>query len=528
MFNYAKTAQVEPTQHQPLPGQVRNSAGGYSFEVTDWVKLDRFLILGTESGSYYATAQKMTQDSAKVIGKLLQEDGVRVVERIAEISLEGRAPKNDPAIFALAMAAVCADGNVRRAAREALSKVCRIGTHLFHFMQFYSDLHGGWGRGAKRAVAGWYQARRPEKLVEQLIKYQQRDGWSHRDVLRLSHPRPASEQEAVVLGWAVKGWESVGRDPHPDSALVKIWAFERAKTAKGKELVKLIEEYGLPHECVPNDQKNDPRVWAAMLPSMGVTAVIRNLAKMTQVGLLKLGTPQTKAVCERLMDFDQLKKGRVHPLQLLLALKTYAQGHGDKGSLSWNPVQQISNALNDAFYLAFKAVEPTNKRYVLGVDISGSMGSPIAGTSLSAREAAAAMALVTAATEDSVEIMGFGHRFIKLNISPRDRLDTVVRKMSEHDFGGTDCSLPMLWAAKNKLEVDSFCVYTDSETWYGEVHPKTAIKNYRRQFGIPAKLVVCGMVANDFSIADPMDAGMLDCVGFDTNTPALIADFCRD
>ena len=45
--------------------------------------------------------------------------------------------------------------------------------------------------------------------------------------------------------------------------------------------------------------------------------------------------------------------------------------------------------------------------------------------------------------------------------------------------------------------------------------------------GIAAKLVVVGMVSNGFSIADPNDAGMLDAVGFDTATPAVIADFAR-
>jgi hypothetical protein len=35
------------------------------------------------------------------------------------------------------------------------------------------------------------------------------------------------------------------------------------------------------------------------------------------------------------------------------------------------------------------------------------------------------------------------------------------------------------------------------------------------------------MVANKFTIADPNDVGMLDCVGFSTDTPQVIADFVR-
>jgi 60 kDa SS-A/Ro ribonucleoprotein len=44
---------------------------------------------------------------------------------------------------------------------------------------------------------------------------------------------------------------------------------------------------------------------------------------------------------------------------------------------------------------------------------------------------------------------------------------------------------------------------------------------------MPVKLAVVGMLANQFTIADPSDAGMLDFVGFDTAAPAVMADFAR-
>ena len=73
--------------------------------------------------------------------------------------------------------------------------------------------------------------------------------------------------------------------------------------------------------------------------------------------------------------------------------------------------------------------------------------------------------------------------------------------------------------------VDTFVIYTDSETWAGDVHPAEALREYRRRSGIDARLVVVGMVSNGFTIADPNDRGMLDVVGFDAATPALIAGF---
>jgi 60 kDa SS-A/Ro ribonucleoprotein len=114
-----------------------------------------------------------------------------------------------------------------------------------------------------------------------------------------------------------------------------------------------------------------------------------------------------------------------------------------------------------------------------------------------------------------------------LSISPRQRLADAVQAVSNLPFGGTDCALPMLYALEKGIEVDAFYVYTDNETWAGAVHPVQALKQYRQNTGIPARLVVVGMTATGFSIADPNDAGMLDVVGFDAGAPAVMADFIR-
>ena len=152
------------------------------------------------------------------------------------------------------------------------------------------------------------------------------------------------------------------------------------------------------------------------------------------------------------------------------------------------------------------------------------------------------MALVTTATEKQVHTIAFssqgddyfqseassGNGVVSFPLSSKQRLDDVVARMHGMPFGGTDCSLPMIYALERRIAADAFIVYTDSETWAGKIHPVEALGRYREKTGIPAKLVVVGMVSNQFSIADPNDPGMLDVVGFDTATPAVIADFLRD
>lgn len=114
-----------------------------------------------------------------------------------------------------------------------------------------------------------------------------------------------------------------------------------------------------------------------------------------------------------------------------------------------------------------------------------------------------------------------------LGISPRRRLDDVVRSISGLPFGATDCALPMLYALEKGLQFDAFVIYTDSETWSGKVHPFQALRQYRERTGINAKMIVVGMTSTGFTIADPTDAGMMDVVGFDTAAPNVMADFIR-
>jgi 60 kDa SS-A/Ro ribonucleoprotein len=48
-------------------------------------------------------------------------------------------------------------------------------------------------------VGAWYTAREPRELARQLLKYPLRDGWSHRDALRLAHPTPRTEEQRVLF-----------------------------------------------------------------------------------------------------------------------------------------------------------------------------------------------------------------------------------------------------------------------------------------------------------------------------------------
>ena len=521
---YKVYSTLSTPQSQKIPGlnQVANSSGGFAFEVDDWKRLERFLVLGSEGGTYYVKEKELTIQNAEAVRRCILEDGRHTVDVIVEISDAGRAPKNDPALFALAMCAGTGNDATRKYALDHLHKVARIGTHLFHFCE-YAQQFRSWGRGLRSAVSKWYNDKSAEDTAYQVLKYQSRDGWTNADLLRLSHPKPLTDAHRAVYKWVVDG-ELI------DSVPGILSAFEAIKRADNKvDVIKLIRENKLPREAVPTQWLNESDVWQALLDSMPITALIRNLSTMTKVGLIAPMSGASRHVVEQLSNGDRLHKARVHPIHVLAALKAYEQGHGERGHGSWTPVKDIINALDAAFYISFGNVEPSGKRTLIALDVSGSMSySPIAGmVGITPRVGSAAMSLVIEATEPENHVMGFSHELVPINISSRMRLDTVIKAISAIPMGGTDCSLPMVWALNNKVKVDTFIVMTDSETWFGGIHPVQALRKYRNEMGIPSKLVVVAMTSNGFSIADPSDAGSLDIVGFDSATPNVIADFSR-
>ena len=136
------------------------------------------------------------------------------------------------------------------------------------------------------------------------------------------------------------------------------------------------------------------------------------------------------------------------------------------------------------------------------------------------------MAIVTVRAESSYQVMGFCDVFTPLNITDKDSLADVMGKV-RLPFRQTDCALPMRWATGNRIPADGFFVYTDNETYYGDMHPHVALEQFRQKLGRDAKLVVAGLTASPFTIANPADPGMMDVVGFDTAMPAIMSDFMK-
>lgn len=527
------STRVTPQNERADSRQTANNAGGYTFTITPEQRLHRFLTLGVEGGTFYVSESALSKDNAAVVVvEYATGDTHYLIDRVVDVSVNGRAPRQNPALFALAAAVGLGDLDGRRYALSQLPTVARTGTHLFLFAGYVENFRG-WGRGLRRGIADWYLDKSVDQLAYQLIKYRQREGWSHRDLLRLAHPEGAiAPERARLFDWAC------GREANT-LGIPLLGGYLSTQSADIKALPAIIREHRLSWEMLPTEALNSKDVWAALLDNgLPQTALMRQLPRLTNLGLLRESYYRNLIVTQ-LTDSAHLRKARVHPINVLVAARTYASGQSARGSSTWCPDRRIVDALDAAFYASFANVVPCGKRMMLALDVSESMSSsPIANMPITARGASAALALITAATEQDCETIAFtsGDRdrslthmsvVTPLSISPRQRLDDVINTVSGLPFGRTDCALPMLYALEEGIGVDCFVVYTDSETYAGDIHPHQALRQYREKVNPAAKLVVVGMTSTGFSIADPTDAGMLDIAGFDAAVPSIIADFAR-
>jgi len=459
-------------------GQVKNSENGFVFRVTDEQKLLRFLILGSEGGSYYASPKKLTKENSNHIINMIKDgQGVLVASKAIEISKDGRARKNDQALYAMALVLTYGTNEEKAYVVENLHKVARIGTHLFEFASMIKSLRG-WGTTVKAAFAKWYD--KPlDKLTFQMVKYRNRNGWNHKDLLRLNHITPLDNRYSALYKYAITG--EISEELKHDADFKFLKGFELAKMCDNeKEIISIINEYRLTEEMIGTEFRTSAKVQKALLQNLGLTAIIRSLGKFTASGLISNSDMKTLSFIEdKLTNAELIKKSRVHPLQLLDATLVYASGSGVKGNLTWKHNQRILDALDEAFYLSFGNVESTGKNIMLALDVSGSMTwSNISGSSvLTPRTASAAMAMVTARTERNYVVTAFAgggnggnggwgaSALTELNISPKMDMPKIIDSVKGLDFRGTDCALPMMHAIEKKMDIDTFIVYcVDEET----------------------------------------------------------------
>jgi 60 kDa SS-A/Ro ribonucleoprotein len=527
-FNQGMSAQLNPPNHpqsQPIPGReadmVKMRSGGYGFAQSDWDKLYSLLILGNETGSYYAGPEEMQKEHAEILQKLIQSDPAKVLNAAYDVSVNNLTLKNLYPVYALAALVKFGNAEIRRDVFRSLPKIARTGSDFLAFVAFLLELGVKFGRLNARGIAFWYLSKDARSLAYQMLKYQSRHGMDHSRVFRLAH----------VSAWANKGvngglyakiteWLKSGNTEqfHEEPGFEQVLAHKEIQTAATASYVSaVVAAKKLTHEMIPSQFQKEPLIWTALIPDMPYQALIRNLGRITAYGALNV--TNELAVNTRIKDVETIKRSRVHPLSIMLALRQYAEGKGDKGSVSWQPNARVLDSLNAAFYAAMEAQEEREARVLVIVDVSSSMGRKLSGKNMWPHEAAAAMTLSAMHRYTVVDTLAVDTQVHALPISKSQRLDDAYRLLERTGGGGTDLAVAFQHITGQKKVYDAVLFLTDNESWagyYGRSHTAEAWIDYRK-VAPKARCLFIQMVANGYTVADPNDNTVRSATGFDPN-----------
>jgi 60 kDa SS-A/Ro ribonucleoprotein len=527
-YRFFTNKQKNTPQNQPIPGReaemIQGRSGGYMFDAGIWQILRRCLLIGTAQSTYYADyadKKELTQDFIEVIKQAVAEDASRVAEEILYAS-DGHSINNSAPILALVLLSMGETPAAKKAFLEIFSQVVRTGSHFYEWLNYTKSMRG-FGKVIREAGTAWLSREDVRALAYQLLKYQQRHGFQHRDALRLFHVRPPTVDHDRLFKWAVSGWEGLP-EYNTDDVLAQIWWYEWLKRHP-EQTHEAIAQGRLTHEMCAPVGKMDKAAWQLLFNEMPIGAMLRNLGSLTQLDVLRADSRENLDRLEAVLNNkNHLRRGRIHPIDVLKALKTYKSGGKvGRSQKTWTPVPRIVDILEKALELSFDVVEPTNKVFLHAVDISGSMSCGVVGSvGLTCCEIAATMALVTAKAEKNYEIRGFSTQFIDLGISRRDSFSSALKKASSNNFGATDASVAYDWAIKNRFKADVICFWTDNESWAGRKHPSVALKEYREKINPNVKAVYVTLTPYRISLVDPKDQQSWDLAGFDPGVPRLI------
>jgi 60 kDa SS-A/Ro ribonucleoprotein len=269
---------------------------------------------------------------------------------------------------------------------------------------------------------------------------------------------------------------------------------------------------------------------------MGPQALRMNLNTLLRHGVFE-DREMVEYVAGRLTDADEVRRSRQFPYQYLAAYLNAAEG----------VPEEIRLGLEAAAEIACGNVPALRGPVVVGLDVSGSMGSVITGrgrgmaSKMRCVDVAALFAAAVVRSNPGSVIVPFDTNAYQVTIEPGWTILDLARRLAQYGGGGTDCSLPMAHAC-TALADRTFagCVLvSDYESWVGNGrYGSTAVMIQWERFlaqqaalgnrGSLAPKLVCINLQPYTTVQAPERDDILNVGGFSDAVFEVIAGFLRD
>ena len=507
-----------------------NEAGGRVYTLEPKHALAQLAATGCFNGTYYAQADeqlatlKMLVDQVTdnaFLAKLAVYSRERAMMKDMPVALLLALSKRDPAMF-----------------RKVFDRVVDNGRTLRTLVQFVRS--GQFGRkglsySLQRAVQRWLNSVSVEKLLSASIG----NDPSLRDVLRLARPTPADNARRTLFGWLtdkpVEKWAPATETDLPEEVMA-LAAFRKAESAEAQILI--LGNMHARWDLLADTAKGSA-VWAAIARKMGPQALRMNLNTLVRHGVIGPDSREmVDYVAARLADQDEIRRSRQFPYQYLAAYM----------HASDEVPQKIKTALHKAAEIACGNVPELPGPVVIGLDVSGSMASPVTGNrghgATSKMRCVDVAALFAAAilrrNPDSV-VIPFDTAAHEARLDPSDSVLSLAERLAKYGGGGTNCSLPLA-AANARYANRKFagCVLvSDQESWVGAGRTgstavvtkwQTFVRNQVRLHGkgFAGPKLVCIDLQPYTTTQAPDRSDILNVGGFSDAVFSVVAAFLAD
>lgn len=436
----------------------------------------------------------------------------------------------------------------------ALQTVCRTPEQLFMFLMYCqkSLKLKSWPRRHRTAIAKWYTANPqylddPMLLAKHVTKYRRRHGFSHKRVLKSCHPNTSRCPHEIkfILCYVVKGISKANRlHRGENSKIASVMEFIddvdtlRQGRMPEDDVVALIKKWQLTWEQIPTVHLRSAKIWEALLHLMPMTALLRNLGKLTMHRLLEPGSQEETKTCSRLNDAELLKSAKLHPIQILSSLNGYRMGQGFKSDrCNWNVNQNIVRSLTQAYMmqLTSSSQNPDLPQNVLvAINTRHSIEEHVVGIPLTnCKQTATALAMTLKKSQQSTHTVTFGSggiaRRLDFQLSDagildiENALDTVEQRSDDEPV---NFDAPFQYARQNMNAVNAVILMTDRLNEQDRSDIQKAYRKFKEKFLDVSFITVCFQNSEETSpVADPQDPNMLDVIGVDAEALDIILSF---